>query len=232
MKRVMTSLLALAMITSVSFADDSATGKKSCCADKAGGTCALEGAACSGGGCPMEAALAKLPKMTYLVGTESTCCDQSAAKLAEEHDAPIQFVAMNKTFDDKNKAMLALAEETEQFVAEFASTHKCEASGTLTVAGKQMSCSVMAGQRAKIAKQAMDSVDMTYLVGTKSCSCPMEAASLAKTSGTEKKFVIGEETTCCSVDARVRLAQAKYKAAVAALAKADAPAQTEESANL
>jgi hypothetical protein len=169
----------------------------------------------------MEAAMAKLPKMSYLVGTESTCCSMSAEALAEKHEAEIQYVVGDETFESKEDAMLGLAEATETFVSTFASTHKCEASGTLTVAGKSMSCSVMAAKRAEVAKEAMDKVEMTYLVGTESCSCPMKAASLAKTTGEDKHFVIDGEETCCSIDARVRLAQAKYKAAVEALAKAD-----------
>ncbi|MDA8745201.1 hypothetical protein N9N28_11255 [Rubripirellula amarantea] len=231
MKRLMTSLMALAMIASVSVADEAASGTEKACSGK---TCALEGSACSGAGCPIETAMSKLPAMTYLVGTESTSCSVSAEKLSAEHNVPVKYVAMKKTFDSKADAMAALAEETEQFVSTFVSTKKCDVSGKFTVAGKELCCEVMAGERAEIAKKAMDSVEMTYLVGTEECSCPNQAATLAKASGTEKQFVIAGEKTCCSIDARVRLAHAKYKAAVTALAKADAPADNdeEESANL
>ena len=160
--------------------------------------------------------------MTYMVGTEETCCSHSAETLATKHDAPVQFVVNEKTYDSKDDAMVALADATETFVNTFASTHTCEASGTLTVAGMSTSCSATAGKRAELAKKAMDSVDMTYLVGTESCSCPMKAASLAKTSGEKEQFVVAGEKTDSSVDARLLLAQAKYKAVVAALAKADA----------
>ena len=227
MTRQITSLLALALFVSPTFADDSVTNvvtaksAKSC----SGESCSAEHCAASGcesGGCPIEAAMAKLPKMTYLVGTESTCCSHSAETLAAKHNAPVQFVVDEKTYDSKEDAMVALAETTESFVSTFASTHKCEASGTLTVAGMSTSCSVTAGKRAEMAKKAMDSVDMTYLVGTESCSCPMEAASIAKTSGEKQQFVVAGEKTESKVDARVRLAQAQYKAVVEALAKADA----------
>lgn len=236
MTRQFTSLMALALLVSPCLADtgDDATASADTGMTCSGGSCPASKSMASEtmtsetmtsekecSGCPMEAAMAKLPKMTYLVGTESTCCSMSAEALAEKHDAEIQYVVGDDTFQSKEDAMVGLAEATETFVSTFASTHKCEASGTLTVAGKSMSCSVMAAQRAEVAKKAMDEVEMTYLVGTESCACPMKAASLAKTTGEEKHFVIDGEETCCSVDARVRLAQAKYKAAVEALAKAD-----------
>ena len=43
---------------------------------------------------------------------------------------------------------------------------------------------------------------------------------LAKETGKDKIFLVGSEKTCCNVDARVKLARAKYKAAVEALVKA------------
>jgi hypothetical protein len=69
----------------------------------------------------------------------------------------------------------------------------------------------------------MEKVSMTYLVGDQKCSCPVEAAKIADQTGKDKTFLVGTEKTCCSVDARVKLARAKYLAAVEALAKADAP---------
>lgn len=227
MTRQITSLIALALFVSPTFADTSVTEVAATEADKA---CSVESCSASkgeAGGCPIKAAMAKLPQMTYMVGTEATCCSASAETLATKHDAPIQFVVDEKNYDSKDDAMVALAESTETFVSTFASTHKCEKSGTLTVAGMSTSCSVTAGKRAEVAKKAMADVDMTYLVGTESCSCPMQAASMAKNSGDKQQFVIGEETTCCGVDARVKLAHAKYKAAVEALAKADAGTQAE-----
>ena len=60
---------------------------------------------------------------------------------------------------------------------------------------------------------------MSYKVGEEACSCPNQAAALAKSTGTEKLFVVGKESTCCSTDARIKLAHAKYKAAVQAVTK-------------
>ena len=186
--------------------------------------CDAKCASTCSGGCPIEAAMAKLPKMTYQVGKESTCCAQSAAKLAKDHDAPIKFVVADKTYETKNVAMVALADATEAYVKGFATPKTCSVSGKTTVAGKELCCDVMAGMRAKVAKEAMAKVNMTYMVGEKECHCPTEASTLAKTSGAEKYFVVGKEKTCCNTTARITLAHAKYKAAVEALAKADASA--------
>lgn len=181
------------------------------------------------GGCPIQAAMDQLPKLTFQVGTEKTCCADAAASLAKEHAKPIHYVVGEKTFETKNVAMVALADATEKYVDAFATPKTCSVSGKTTVAGKELCCDVMAGQRAKLAKEAMAKVNMTYLVGEKECSCPNEAASLAKTTGTEQLFVIGKEKTCCGTTARLTLARAKYKAAVEALAKADTATDADKS---
>lgn len=213
------TLLALAVFASASFAAETAT---TATAEKVCET------ACAGS-CPIDAAMAKLPKMTYLVGKEATCCSDAAAKLAKEHNTAVKFVVAKKTFDEQGKATLALASATEKFVNEFTATKECKVSGKFTVAGKELCCSVMAGERAALAKKAMKKVEMAYLVGDEKCACPTQAAALAKESGKDKIFLVAGEKTCCSVEARLKLAQAKYKAAVEALAKVDAPAKTEES---
>lgn len=224
MIRKFSTLLAVAVIASASYGEVATKlGKLNTEAAKAcDKECAKECAAC-----PIQTAMSKLPKMTYMVGKEATCCSEAAAKLAKKHDSPIKFVVAKKTFEEKGKATLALADATEQFVKAFTTTKECKVSGKYTVAGKELCCSVMAGERAKLAKSAMKKVEMAYLVGDKKCDCPNEAASLAKKLGKEKVFVVAGEKTCCSVDARIKLAQAKYKAAVEALAKADTPAKSE-----
>jgi len=183
-------------------------------------------------GCPVTAAMAKLPKMTYRVGTENTCCSESAAKLAKDNKAPIHFVVGEKVFEDKTEAYTSLVEQTETMVSKFVTPSKCDASGTHTVAGKSCKCSVEAGKNAEMVSTAIKDIKMTYAVGEKSCNCPNEAGSLAKSSGKEMTYVIGEEKTCCNMTARLTLAKAKYKAAVQALAAADKAAaeKTETSA--
>jgi len=187
-------------------------GKKTCPAGACGTDCK---------DCPVTVAMKRLPRMTYKVGTETTPCPKTAAKMAEKADAKIQFVVGTKTYASKTAALTALAETTEHFVAEFTKPHVCDKSGAVTLAGKTMKCQVSAGKLARTAREAMDKVRMTYLVGKTACQCPKEAAKLAKESGQEKVFVVGQEKTCCSVTARLNLARAKYKAAVIALRQAE-----------
>ena len=227
MIRRIAPMLALAVFATPSFAAEAATAEK-VCASKQCASKACAGAACASKGCPIEAAMAKLPELTYLVGKEETCCSASAAKLAKERKVAIKYVLAKKTFDNQAKATVALADATEKFVNEFAKPCKCDVSGKITVAGKELCCDVMAGERVKLVKKAMKKVEMTFLVGDQECACPDKAATLAKETGKEKVFVIAGEKTCCSVDARLKLARAKYRAAVEMLAKVDAPAKDQE----
>jgi hypothetical protein len=220
MIRQFTTLFAIVAFASASFAEVTAVSNAEKVCDQ---QCAK-----SCGSCPIETAMEKLPKLTYLVGTEETCCAEAAAKLATEHKTAIKYVVATKTFDDQAKATAALADATEQFVSAFTTTKECAVSGKFTVAGKEMCCSAMAGERATLAKHAMEKVAMAYVVGDEQCACPNQAAALAKSTGKDKVFLVAGEKTCCATDARLKLARAKYKAAVEALAKADAPSTSEK----
>ena len=182
------------------------------------------------GTCPVAAAMDELPKMTYKVGEEVTCCSESAAALAKKAELPVQFVVGEETFEAKEVAFTSLVEQTEAYVTDFLTPCACETSGTTTIAGKACSCPVQAGARTELVKAAADKVTMTYAVGEKACACPNEAAALAKSSGEAKVFVIGEAKTPCELTARLTLAQAKYKAAVQAVVASEqkeAPAKTD-----
>ncbi len=165
--------------------------------------------------------MAKLPQLNYQVGTEQVCCPNAAAELAKKAEAKIQYVVAERTFASESEAKSALVEATEQFVAEFVKPKTCSESGEITVAGRKACCAGSAAAMAKSAQEAMDKVAMTYQVGEKACSCPNEAAKLAKDSGDVELYVVGEAKTACSVTARLNLARAKYKAAVVAMLQAN-----------
>ena len=174
--------------------------------------------------CPiMTAAMEKLPKMTFQVGEESTCCSVSAEALAKEHSQPIRFVVDEKTYEDKTEAYTALVSQTEEFVNEFVTPCKCEASGNTTLAGQTCDCPVTSAKYAEQVKAAVDSVSMSYKVGEETCDCPKQAASIAKSSDADVEFVVGEQCTSCELTGRLNLAHARYKAAVAAINQATAP---------
>ena len=180
------------------------------------------------GTCPVAAAMEQLPKMTYKVGEESTCCSASAKALATEQDAAVLFVVAEKEYTDEVEAMSALADVTEEFVDDFTNVSTCEFSGTTSLAGEKMHCSESAGKIAEAMKSAMDEVQVSFVVGDESCACPNKAKALADESGEKMQFVIGEESTCCSIDARIKVAHAKYRAALEAFVQANAPSEETE----
>ena len=177
--------------------------------------------------CPIDLALEKLPKISFAVGEEKTCCPKAAGELAKKSGTPIHFVVAEKTYAKESDAKLALVEATEKYVSDFAKPKKCAVSGTITVAGDKCGCDKSAAHKAKVVQAAMDNVKFTYLVGEKKCHCPVEAKQVAKESGQDTLFVVGDEKTKCSVTARLNLARAKYKAAIQALAVSQAEAIAE-----
>ena len=236
MKNVLTlSMLAVAMLfISPVNAQEKAEAEK---CDKCPATSLAVKGECSGANCadgckdcPVTAAMAKLPKMTYRVGTKDICCSESATKLAEEQKTAVHFVVGENVFEDKTKAYTSLVEQAEAMDTEFVTPSCCEKSGTHTVAGKACKCEKQGAANAELVKAAIKDIKMTYAVGEKSCNCPHEAGSIAKTSGEKMTYVVGEEKTCCNMTARLTLATAKYKAAVQAIATAEkkAAATTEK----
>ncbi len=173
--------------------------------------------------CPVSAALAKLPKMTYAVGTEKTCCSDQAKALAEQHKAPIQYVVADKSYDCPTAAMTALVEETETFVTAFTSPKKCEASGNTTIAGHAVACPVEAEKQTVLVSTAIENIKMEYEVAGVKANCSSCAATQAKEKSAPIEYVVGEQKTTCELTARLNLAHAKYKAAVQSLVAA-APA--------
>lgn len=176
--------------------------------------------------CPvMTAALEKLPRMTYRVGEENTCCSESAAALASQHSLPVHFVVAEKTYEDKQAAYTALVTETESFVNEFVTPSKCEVSGKTSLAGQSCDCPVTSAKYAEQVKAAVNAVSMSYKVGDATCNCPNQAASMATKSDEKVEYVVGDQCTSCELTARMNLAHARYKAAVAAINQAMAPAE-------
>ena len=149
---------------------DEGSGEKGCCSKGEEG--------CSG--CPIDAAMAKLPKMTYEVAGEATCCSASAASLAESKSAPIHYVVGEDKFETKQAAYTSLIEKTEAMVEDFVTPCKCEVSGTTSIAGTKCNCPVKAGETAELVKKAVEGVQLSYAVGDEVCNCPTHAAALAK----------------------------------------------------
>ena len=219
MKTMLTLSMAVAVtacMLTTSFAQEAGSGPKEMSADSTAKT-----SSCCSGGCPISEAMAALPKMTYKVGEEATCCADSAAALAEKTSAPIHYVVAEKSYDDKSEAMTALVEKTEAMVVAFTTPSVCEKSGSTTIAGTACSCPMGAAKNVKLVKEAVDAVHVSYKVGEETCDCPMKAKELAS-DGTEMKYVVDGEETSCEMTSRLNVARAKYKAAVEAMISATA----------
>ncbi len=226
----MLAIMAVAAFTSVTVAQDEApTGR---CPAQQAQTSAVanqEGEIVTCQECPVSAAMASLPKMTYKVGEESTCCSESAAKLAEESAAPIHYVVGDNVYESKEEAFVSLVESTEEMVNAYITPACCEESGTTTIAGETCDCPNAAAARTELVSKAVEDIMISYKVGEESVCCPNAAAALAEESGEAIHYVVGEEDTCCEMTARLTAATLRYKAAVqATLAEATpAPKATE-----
>ena len=217
------SLLALVCCATLAFGQEKEATPKQC----KDGACQEQ---CKDGTCPIAKAMKDLPQMTYRIGEENTCCSKSADELAKKHNKPIQFVVAKKTYDKKEKAMVALVESTEKFVKDFVTPCKCEVSGSTKIAGQSCNCPVDAGKKTELVKAAVSKVKMSYAVGEKTCNCPKEASAIAAKSGAKKEFVVAGKKTCCEMTARLNLAHAQYKAAVEAMLATNKKAETEATA--
>ncbi|MEL6896754.1 MAG: hypothetical protein AAFP90_11675 [Planctomycetota bacterium] len=202
-----------AALLAVCFVSVSVAGEPATCCSKTG--------VCSKA---VASAMEDLPKMTFLVGKQETCCSQSAAALAKKADKPVQYLVSETAYKTEAEAFDALVVNTEGALKAFTTPHTCKVSGTTTIAGEACSCSVKAGQIATKVRTAVNLVSMQYKVGNETCSCPTKAASLAKASGKAKMFVVAGKETTCAKTARLELARAKYKAAVEAYLAMKTPA--------
>jgi hypothetical protein len=224
-----------AVLTTTEATDKKECAAGTCCASKSATVLAstevaddkkCEAGTCPAGQCPVTAALAKLPKMTYSVGTEQVCCSEKAQALADEHKAPIVYVVAEKTYECKNAAMTALVEETENFVAAFTAPKKCEASGQVSLAGKAIACPVEAEKQVTLVSTAIEKIEMQYEVAGEKAACIVCATNKAKEKSANVEYVVGDQKTTCEMTARMNLAVAKYKAAVQALASQAATTAT------
>ncbi len=65
----------------------------------------------------VEAVLASLPSMKYLVGSEKTGCPQSAAAIAEKTGQPVKYLVGQEVVADKTEATVKLTALLEQEAA-------------------------------------------------------------------------------------------------------------------
>jgi hypothetical protein len=210
MKSLKIGLMVLALVSAGRLmADDVKSDAKS--DGKCSGACASEAT------CPVTEGMAKLPKIAYMVGEETLCCEEMAKEKAASTKAKLVYVVGTEKYESSDKAFVGLVEQTEKFVSDFATPVTCKVSGKTAIAGESLTCSVKAGEVASTLKKAMGKVAISYKVGDKTCSCPVEAKTLASQKNAKTLFVVDDEETECEHTARLNLAKAKYKAGLLAM---------------
>ncbi len=175
-------------------------------------------------GCPLEAAMQKLPSLVFAVDGETTQCDKHAATLAKQSDAPVEYV-VQQLYGSKAEAQEALIANTENLLANFTTASTCKSSGTTTIAGQKLHCEKSAAKLADAVEEATKLVQVSYKVGEEECHCPNKAKSLAAESGEKVTYVVNDQETCCPTSNKLNVARAKYQAALLTVSKSiDAPA--------
>ncbi len=189
------------------------------CAEECVAACGTKQGDCESK-CPVAVAMQRLPKMTYTVGSQKTCCSEKAKQLAQQHNAPVRYVVAENEYECCQSAKAALVEQTERFVNDFVSVRRCPASGTTFACGKSTACSAEAQQWTSTIGKAVEKVKMCYVVDGEQTSCSASAEALAQQKNSKVEYVVADQKMNCPLSARLELARAKYKSVVQAMAAA------------
>ena len=175
-----------------------------------------------------------LPTMAYRVGDKETSCPKEAAELAGK-EGKIQYVVMGRTYADQGEATKAVTDLMNELTEELLTVH-------MMVGDESFDCPHTAKQKAEEthskvqyvalrqrfdtkesataavekAKDAMNRVDVTYMVDGKSMKCSKTARKCAE-EGKKVECHVGDKTTCCPVEADMLVAQARLMALVKAI---------------
>jgi len=171
--------------------------------------------------CPVATAMEALPKISFVIAGEASACAKSA-ETAKAAGKEVKYVVAGKELCCEKMAKDAHVEAVEKFVGSFASAHSCETSGKSYVGSKGYECSKHASTVAAVAKKAMEGVKVKHIVAGKEYCCPEEAGKVAKEAGAKVTYALADEKTECAKTSRMTVAVAKYKAAIQAIAKAEA----------
>lgn len=237
--------LALAVAT-VTLSAGMAYGQSQCQSAEKPATCQASKTACATKSAEDKAAyLAALkemgvPMMRIEVGDRETCCPMEAAELASKLETtPVYFVGDDR-FDEMPKAMEAWKTQLDDHLAtittvQYSVDGKCvgcpmaasdlakksDSTVVYQVATHSYECKVTAGDRATVAKNAADKINMTYRVAEKDFCCNKMASAAQKETGEPVLYVVGEEVMECETQAGIMLSISKIQAAMAALDQAD-----------
>ncbi|MCC7292528.1 MAG: hypothetical protein IT449_10760 [Phycisphaerales bacterium] len=218
-----------------------------CCASKTAGQDAKSGccagmASAKAEGCPKTAmcdkTLASMPKMMYRVGEKELCCPNGAGEEAKTSGKPIQYVVAGEVFAAEGDAKVKLVSAVETYntdllTMQFSAGSECfkcpvtaeeaakkaGAAMKYRTAGMDFDSKEKAVQALEAAKKAAGEVKLAAFVGDKEFGCCVEAGKVAKETGKEVTYVVGDQKTCCEITGKLNFAMAKAKAIVSAAAE-------------
>lgn len=185
----------------------------------------------------------EIPAMYYLVGDEKTCCDKTAAQMAEKASKPIIYVVDGKKIEDRAEAMIAYAEVLDCYLQK--NLQVTYAVGDKSVACPNEAASLAKNSDGKVqyrlasftfedeakakaalvkAKAAIEKTGCAASCATKSGCCKSDAAKTAAKDGDKtKQCSAGEGKTlknCCKeAEGKVELAKARIEQAMKAIAE-------------
>lgn len=173
-------LVACSMTASTAFAGPGdKCEKKAKCSKTCAKTCDTKSACCPSGA---------FPAMDITVGDKTTHCPMEAKKIAAESHAKIVYAVGKDKYEDQAKAMAALADASEAYLADYM-TIKCRVDGKLISCGD---CSSKCGTaKASCGGKA----------GKSACGGDAKKASLASGSGCGSKGgekVADKDGSCAS----------------------------------
>lgn len=137
-----------------------------------------------------------MPKMSYRVSGEDTCCPKTAETMAKEHNGSVNYVVNNVAYDTKPEAIEAHAAQLKAYMMDLVRIQ-------YAVDGECVPCPTAAKEKAA----SCESKKMQYRVGPASFDCAEKAiaASVMAYNAAKKvsmQYAVGEDTTTCSVGAK------------------------------
>lgn len=174
---------------------------------------------------------AQMPAIAYRVGDKETPCLKEAQSLAGK-EGEIAYLLSDKSYDDRTEAVKALTAILNERTDELLTVR-------MRVGDKSFYCPMSAKQVAKDsgsqvrfvalarsfeekadadkavaqARETLKKVALTYNVDGAPTKCSMTASKCAK-DGKKVEYVLGDESTCCPVEAQMFLARARLLALI------------------
>ncbi len=224
--------------------EEKSAGGKSPCAGHKDAAASESGAPCekpcakkvmtvaetSAGAEKANAVIEKLPKLTYKIGEEKTCCAKMAAGVAEKSGKPVQYVVGEEVFsteaDARVKLTTLLEQEAEAMQAmQYAVGNDCmrcpmtakkaaqEKQGKVAyrVGGVDFDSEPKAQKAVELVAEAAGNAKLSYKVDGQSFCCDKMAGVKVKETGKPMTYVVAEQEVQSEGEAKLLLTQTKIR---------------------